>query len=124
MDHKAHYEPLDRLVFAVYNKRDKQNLYRAKVERQISIAEITQQDQHQIFCHLLGKDVYAQHTQCKFLLVRRKLAKEPAGGNTKDQTCQKPKNMGKTVGKLMGYVGRSKWLLLVVTSVTRSSLPV
>ena len=27
---------------------------------------------------------------------------------------QKPKNMGKTIGTLMGYVGRSRWLLLVV----------
>ena len=27
---------------------------------------------------------------------------------------QKPKNMGKTIGKLMRYVGRSKWLLAVV----------
>ena len=27
---------------------------------------------------------------------------------------QKPKNTGKTIGTLMGYIGRSKWLLLVV----------
>lgn len=27
---------------------------------------------------------------------------------------QKPKNMGKTIRKLMEYLGRSKWLLLIV----------
>ena len=27
---------------------------------------------------------------------------------------QPPKNMGKTIGKLMAYVGRSKWLLVLV----------
>ena len=27
---------------------------------------------------------------------------------------QTPKNMRKTIGKLMAYVGRSKWLLVVV----------
>ena len=27
---------------------------------------------------------------------------------------QKPKNMGKTIKNLMSYLGRSKWLLLVV----------
>ena len=28
---------------------------------------------------------------------------------------QKPKNMRKTIGALMRYIGRSKWLLVVVT---------
>ena len=33
----------------------------------------------------------------------------PRGGG-----FQKPKNMGKTIGTLMGYIGKSKWLLLLV----------
>ena len=27
---------------------------------------------------------------------------------------QKPKNMGRTIGRLLGYLGRSRWLLAVV----------
>ena len=36
------------------------------------------------------------------------------GGGPNRHGYQKPKNMGKTVANLMGYIGRSKWLLLVV----------
>ena len=36
------------------------------------------------------------------------------GGPGAKHGYQRPKNMRKTVGKLMGYVGRSKWLLVIV----------
>ena len=38
----------------------------------------------------------------------------PGGGGPNRHGYQKPKNMGKTVSQLMGYIGRSKWLLLIV----------
>ena len=36
------------------------------------------------------------------------------GGGPNRHGYQKPKNMGKTVANLLRYIGRSKWLLLVV----------
>ena len=79
-------------------KGDQQNIDSAKVKRKISPAKFPQQDQHQILCHLLQENVYAQHLQRKFPFVRRKPAIENAGGNTKNETRQKPKNMGQPKG--------------------------
>ena len=38
----------------------------------------------------------------------------PGGGHGPHGGFQKPKNMKKTIGTLLGYIGRSQWLLVVV----------
>ena len=38
----------------------------------------------------------------------------PGPGRGPGRPFQKPKNMKKTIGTLLGYIGRSKWLLIVV----------
>ncbi len=38
----------------------------------------------------------------------------PGGGHGPGRGFQKPKNLKKTIGTLLGYVGRSRWLLILV----------
>ena len=46
--------------------------------------------------------------------TRRRGPHGPGGHGSPRGGYQKPKNMGKTVGTLLGYVGKSRWLLAVV----------
>ena len=46
--------------------------------------------------------------------TRRRGPHGPGGHGAPRGGYQKPKNMGKTIGTLLGYVGKSRWLLAVV----------